>query len=75
MSGRDDSSTTRFTSVLKACGDPTVKPEDVRLVRDPVLSDEAFTDTDGDCWKQSKGERDWHMRSADAGIEQSDCMQ
>ena len=30
-------------------------PASAVLVRDPVLSDTFFTDTEGRCWKQSKG--------------------
>ncbi|CAM9922247.1 unnamed protein product [Ectocarpus sp. 4 AP-2014] len=57
VSGRDERSIDAFTSLLQKSGDRSLlKPEDVALVRDPVLSDKMLTDTDGTCWRQSQGE-------------------
>lgn len=33
----------------------STRPDNVALVRDPVLSDKTLTDTGGACWKQSEG--------------------
>ena len=56
VSGRDTPSIERFAGILGDASTPAVRPDGVRLVRDPVLSDQAFTDTDGTCWRQSSGE-------------------
>ncbi len=55
VSGRDVSSTNSFSELLRRGKRPVVQPEDVALVRDPVLSDNMLTDTKGTCWKQSEG--------------------
>lgn len=36
-------------------GEALVRPGDIAVVRDPVLSDDTLTDTEGTCWKQSEG--------------------
>eukprot|EP00752_Nemacystus_decipiens_P010080 g8982.t1 len=56
VSGRDTTTTERFATILAKAASPALRPEDVRLVRDPVLSDEEFTDNTGSCWRQSKGD-------------------
>eukprot|EP00752_Nemacystus_decipiens_P010078 g8980.t2 len=53
VSGRDIRSVQRLAHVLSNVASPTVMPGDVRLMRDPVLSDKEFTDTTGACWTQS----------------------
>ena len=55
VSGRDTPSIERFAGILGDDSTPAVRPDGVHLVRDPVLSDQAFTDTDGTCWRQSTG--------------------
>ena len=55
VSGRDVTSIKAFSEVLKHCETPVVLPEDVALVRDPVLSDKALSDTEGTCWRQTEG--------------------
>eukprot|EP00752_Nemacystus_decipiens_P016189 g14476.t1 len=57
VSGRDATSISAFSDVLKRGESPMVQPGGVALVRDPVLSDSMFTDAEGTCWKQSEGER------------------
>lgn len=57
VSGRDATSIGVFSDVLQRGESPMVKPGDVALVRDPVLSDSVFTDDEGTCWKQSEGVR------------------
>lgn len=49
MSGRDASSTKTLADVVNR------GPASAVLVRDPVLSDNSFTDIEGKCWRQSKG--------------------
>lgn len=56
VSGRDDVSVSALSNVLRIAEDPVVSPDDVQLVRDPVLSDKMLSDTDGKCWQQSNGE-------------------
>lgn len=55
VSGRDTPSVNAFSDVLEHGESPMVQPGGVALVRDPVLSDSMFTDTEGTCWKQSEG--------------------
>lgn len=55
VSGRDVTSINSFSELLRRGDRPLVLPEDVALVRDPVLSDNTLTDTQGTCWKQSEG--------------------
>lgn len=55
VSGRDATSISAFSDVLKRGESPMVQPGGVTLVRDPVLSDTTFTDAEGKCWKQSEG--------------------
>lgn len=55
MSGRDPTSVERLVSILSTGVHPAVRPGDVWLVKDPVLSDKALTDTTGACWGQSSG--------------------
>lgn len=57
VSGRDTGSIDAFSNLLRKSKGPVVQPEDVALVRDPVLSDKMLTDTKGTCWKQSEGVR------------------
>lgn len=54
VSGRDATSTQALADVLRL-GESVVQPDDVALVRDPVLSDKSFSDREGRCWKQSEG--------------------
>ncbi|CAM9950993.1 unnamed protein product, partial [Sphacelaria rigidula] len=54
VSGRDKVSVNALRNVLRASENPVVKPEEVQLVRDPVLSDRTLSDLDGKCWKQSE---------------------
>lgn len=56
MSGRDDKSVTALATLLETLDNPRTRPHDVARVRDPVLSDSYFTDTDGQCWRQDHGE-------------------
>ncbi|CAM9460321.1 unnamed protein product [Ectocarpus sp. 8 AP-2014] len=58
VSGRDTDSIDAFSNLLRKSKGPVVQPEDVALVRDPVLSDKMLTDTKGTCWKQSEGEHE-----------------
>ncbi|CAM9285887.1 unnamed protein product [Ectocarpus fasciculatus] len=58
VSGRDTNSIDAFSNLLRKSKGPVVQPEDVALVRDPVLSDKILTDTKGTCWKQSEGEHE-----------------
>lgn len=62
VSGRDAYSTRVLAGVLRDSEDPMVQPDDVVLVRDPVLSDKTLTDTTGACWKQSEGRCTSSMR-------------
>lgn len=55
VSGRDEVSADSFARVLNGSNSPVVKPDSVRLVRDPVLSNGLLTDVTGTCWKQGKG--------------------
>lgn len=55
VSGRDTTTVERFSDILNRSVNPAVWPGDVRLVRDPVLSDTTLTDNTGSCWKQSQG--------------------
>lgn len=55
VSGRDNSTVERLAQMVGQGAHPGVTPEDVRLVRDPVLSDKTLTDTSGACWTQSTG--------------------
>eukprot|EP00903_Cladosiphon_okamuranus_P011247 g10611.t1 len=55
VSGRDTPSIERFAGILNSTATPATRPDKVRLVRDPVLSDMELTDPDGDCWMQSQG--------------------
>eukprot|EP00752_Nemacystus_decipiens_P016187 g14474.t2 len=57
VSGRDAKSTEALANVLRR-GESVVQPEDVALVRDPVLSDTFFTDGQGKCWKQSEADHE-----------------
>lgn len=59
MSGRDETSINAFKSVLGREPNATVAPDDVALVRDPVLSDKMLSDKEGSCWKRSAGEHRW----------------
>lgn len=56
MSGRDAPSIDALSSVLRESKDPVTQPDGVALVRDPVLSNNMFSDVEGKCWKQSEGE-------------------
>ncbi|CAM9695197.1 unnamed protein product [Scytosiphon promiscuus] len=56
LSGRDASSTEALSSMLLGGDAAFARPDNVALVRDPVLSDSTLTDTEGQCWKQSEGE-------------------
>lgn len=56
VSGRDETSIKTFKSVLGRDPKSTVAPDDVALVRDPVLSDKLLSDKEGSCWKRSAGE-------------------
>ncbi|CAB1098846.1 unnamed protein product [Ectocarpus sp. CCAP 1310/34] len=58
VSGRDTDSIDALSNLLRKSKGPVVQPEDVALVRDPVLSDKMLTDTKGTCWKQSEGEHE-----------------
>ncbi|CAN0377064.1 unnamed protein product, partial [Ectocarpus sp. 12 AP-2014] len=53
--GRDAVSRRVLSSMLRR-GEALVRPGDIAVVKDPVLSDETLTDTEGTCWKQSEGE-------------------
>lgn len=59
VSGRDKKSVLALSNILKILeenGEKTVtKPENVVMVRDPVLSDGYFSDVNGRCWQQSQG--------------------
>lgn len=55
VSGRDASSVDALSSMLRTGKHPATTPGGVALVRDPVLSDQTLTDTEGRCWKQSEG--------------------
>lgn len=56
VSARDTPSVERFAGMLsRGAPSPASRSEDVRLVRDPVLSDKTLTDTTGACWRQSQG--------------------
>lgn len=65
VSGRDEHSVASLVSVLEASDDPTVSPEEVQLVRDPVLSYRNFSDSDGRCWRQGEGQ---DPRSSQPGV-------
>ncbi|CAN0182794.1 unnamed protein product [Ectocarpus sp. 6 AP-2014] len=56
VSGRDETSINTFKSVLGRDPNATVAPDDVALVRDPVLSDKMLSDKEGSCWKRSAGD-------------------
>ncbi|CAM9316275.1 unnamed protein product [Ectocarpus fasciculatus] len=56
VSGRDEVSIKTFKSVLGRDPNATVAPDDVALVRDPVLSDKLLSDKEGRCWKRSAGD-------------------
>ncbi|CBJ28751.1 conserved unknown protein [Ectocarpus siliculosus] len=56
VSGRDETSIQTFKSMLGRDPNATVAPDDVALVRDPVLSDKMLSDKEGSCWKRSAGD-------------------
>ncbi|CAN0183456.1 unnamed protein product [Ectocarpus sp. 6 AP-2014] len=56
VSGRDETSINTFKSVLGRDPNAAVAPDDVALVRDPVLSDKMLSDKEGNCWKRSAGD-------------------
>eukprot|EP00903_Cladosiphon_okamuranus_P011259 g10617.t1 len=58
VSARDPTSIGRFADILSDVASPTVPPDDIRLVRDPVLCDKSLTDTTGACWRQSAGDHE-----------------
>lgn len=55
VAGRDVTSVKALSGVLRRSEASTVRPDDVTLVRDPVLSNTMLTDSEGTCWKQSQG--------------------
>lgn len=57
VSGRDERSVETLSELLRVLDDARLAPGQVQSVRDPVLSDNFYTDTNGYCWKQNLGER------------------
>lgn len=56
MSGRDEKSVAALAALLETMDHARVQPEEVRTVRDPVLSDNYYSDVDGSCWRKDTGE-------------------
>lgn len=56
VSGRDGKSVAALSTLLRSLEGVRVPPSQVRVVRDPVLSDQYLTDTNGSCWKERLGE-------------------
>lgn len=52
LSGRDDKSVRELSALVGELDNARSHPEDVKRVRDPVLSDSYFTDIDGKCWRE-----------------------
>lgn len=56
MSGRDQKSVRELSDLVGTLENARSRPQDVQIVRDPVLSDRYFTDIDGQCWRKNEGE-------------------
>lgn len=56
LSGRDTKSVRQLSMLVGKLENTTCRPEDVEVVRDPVLSDSYFTDRGGACWLESNSE-------------------
>lgn len=54
LSGRDTKSVRELSTLVGTLGNATSRPEDIEVVRDPVLGDSYFQDDDGECWRESK---------------------
>ncbi|CAM9490254.1 unnamed protein product [Scytosiphon promiscuus] len=52
LSGRDEKSVRELSALVSELENTRSRPEDVRRVRDPVLSDSYFTDFHGKCWRE-----------------------
>ncbi|CAB1098255.1 unnamed protein product [Ectocarpus sp. CCAP 1310/34] len=58
LSGRDDKSVRELSALVGTLENARSRPQGVKRVRDPVLSDSYFTDVDGKCWRESDGDTD-----------------
>lgn len=56
LSGRDEKSVRELSALVGTLDNARSRPQGVKRVRDPVLSDGYFTDVDGKCWRESDGE-------------------
>ncbi|CAM9181555.1 unnamed protein product, partial [Hapterophycus canaliculatus] len=52
LSGRDEKSVRELSALVHELDNTRSRPENVRRVRDPVLSDSYFTDFHGKCWRE-----------------------
>lgn len=53
LSGRDTKSVRELSTLVGTLENAKSRPEDVQVVRDPVLSDSYFKDSGGRCWRES----------------------